>query len=167
MILFLDFDGVLHPDAAYLKKGRPILRGEGCLFMWSQHLVDALEPYAEIEIVISSSWCRVFGYSRAKKFLCPSLQHRVIGGTWHSTMARSEFGGFKLPHTWWDSATRYEQIIRYVRRARLEHWVAIDDDNEGWAEKDTERLILTDPDLGISDPRALSQLAERLNKQRD
>lgn len=26
MILFLDFDGVLHPDEAYLLKGRPVLR---------------------------------------------------------------------------------------------------------------------------------------------
>ena len=130
--------------------------------MWSHYLMDALAPHPEVDIVISSSWCRVFGYRRARKFLHPSLQQRVIGGTWHSTMARSEFGGFRMPVTWWDSATRYEQIIRYVRRARLKHWVAVDDNNEGWAEEDTERLILTDPHRGISDPGALSQLAQRL-----
>ena len=28
MILFLDFDGVLHPDAVYLERGRPVLRGD-------------------------------------------------------------------------------------------------------------------------------------------
>lgn len=33
MILFLDFDGVLHPDEAYLVKGRPVLRTEGALFI--------------------------------------------------------------------------------------------------------------------------------------
>jgi hypothetical protein len=48
-------------------------------------------------------------------------------------MARSEFGGFKLLITWWDSATRYEQIIGYVQRPRLEHWVAVDDNNVGWS----------------------------------
>jgi hypothetical protein len=42
MILFLDFDGVLHPDAVYLERGRPVLRADGELFMWAHHLVDAL-----------------------------------------------------------------------------------------------------------------------------
>lgn len=41
MILFLDYDGVLHPDAAYLVKGRPELRAEGCVFMWAPILEHA------------------------------------------------------------------------------------------------------------------------------
>ena len=45
MILFLDFDGVLHPDEAYLVKGRPVLRAEGALFMWTPLLADALKNY--------------------------------------------------------------------------------------------------------------------------
>ncbi len=45
MVLFLDFDGVLHPDQAYLVKGRPVLRAEGALFMWAPLLVDALKNY--------------------------------------------------------------------------------------------------------------------------
>jgi len=158
----LDFDGVLHPDAAFLEKGRPVLRSEGSLFMWSGYLEEALEPHPEVEIVISSSWCRVFGFTRARKFLPVSLQPRVIGGTWHSSMARSQIGGFKIPLTWWDTATRYQQIMRYVRMERIERWVAVDDDSEGWAADDTERLILTDSALGISAPGALSQLAKRL-----
>ena len=162
MILFLDFDGVLHPDCAFLEKGRPVLRCEGALFMWSRYLEDTLAPYPQVNIVISSSWCRVFGYSRAKKSLPAALQPYVIGGTWHSAMARSMHGGFKLPVTWWDSVTRYEQIREYVRRARLEHWVAIDDNNEGWAEDDADRLILTDPSRGLSDPHALDRLREKL-----
>ena len=32
MLLFLDFDGVLHPDAVYLHKGKIELRSEGELF---------------------------------------------------------------------------------------------------------------------------------------
>jgi hypothetical protein len=33
MILFLDFDGVLHPVDAYLVNGRPTLKCNGALFM--------------------------------------------------------------------------------------------------------------------------------------
>ena len=32
-VLFLDFDGVLHPDAVFLTRQRPALRSEGELFM--------------------------------------------------------------------------------------------------------------------------------------
>ena len=42
MILFLDLDGVLHPDEAYLVHGRPVLRAEGELFMWAPLLIDVL-----------------------------------------------------------------------------------------------------------------------------
>ena len=49
MILFLDFDGVLHPDAVYLERGRPVLRTDGELFMWSRHLVDVLASAREVE----------------------------------------------------------------------------------------------------------------------
>jgi hypothetical protein len=34
-ILFLDFDGVLHSDAAFLVKGRPTFKTGGELFMWA------------------------------------------------------------------------------------------------------------------------------------
>lgn len=43
MLLFLDYDGVLHPDEVYLKRGRPVLRGPGELFMWVPHLLSAIE----------------------------------------------------------------------------------------------------------------------------
>ena len=39
MILFLDLDGVLHPDEAYLVHGRSVLRAEGELFMWAPLLI--------------------------------------------------------------------------------------------------------------------------------
>lgn len=162
MILFVDYDGVLHPDAVFRENGRPVLRSEGSLFMWSGYLEEALEPHPDVEIVISSSWCRVLGFNRARKFLPMSLQRRVIGGTWHSSLERRTIGGFKVPLTWWDKATRYQQIMRYVRTKRVERWLAIDDDDEGWALIDIKRLILTDSHLGISAPGVLSQLAARL-----
>lgn len=162
MILFLDFDGVLHPDAVYMERGRPVLRDEGTLFMWLPYLEEVLDLHREVGIVISSSWCRVLGFNRARKYLSPALRTKVIGATWHSSMGRTKLGGFKTPHTWWDSATRYEQIMRYVCRARLEDWVAIDDNCEGWPEVDANKLVLTDSRRGISEPRVISILNERL-----
>jgi len=55
MLLFLDYDGVLHPDEVYLKRGRPVLRGPGELFMWVPHLLSAIEG-ADVRIVLSTSF---------------------------------------------------------------------------------------------------------------
>lgn len=66
MILFLDFDGVLHSDAAYLVNGRPTLKAEGELMMWVPLLEDALADFPEVQIVLSTSWARELSFSRAR-----------------------------------------------------------------------------------------------------
>ena len=83
MILFLDFDGVLHPDAVYLERGRPVLRADGELFMWSRYLVDVLASAPQIRIVLSTSWARELRFNRARDYLTAELRPMVIGATWH------------------------------------------------------------------------------------
>lgn len=41
-VLFLDYDGVLHPDEVFLERGKPVLRARGELFMWTPLLEAAL-----------------------------------------------------------------------------------------------------------------------------
>ncbi|GAB1386929.1 HAD domain-containing protein [Melaminivora sp.] len=160
VILFLDFDGVLHPDEAYMVKGRPVLRAEGALFMWAPLLVDALKNYPGVQIVLSTSWARELRFTRARSFLPPELQQRTIGATWHSCMAFNDYGDFRTRNrnTWWDRATRYQQIRRYADRAQLVNWIAIDDAPEGWADVDHDRLLQTDPQQGLGDPAAMARL---------
>lgn len=161
-VLFLDYDGVLHPNEVYLERGRPVLRTEGELFMWLPPLIDLLKSYPHVQIVLSTSWSRVFGFDRAKRALPESLIERVIGATWHSKMGKCPYSGMRLPVSWWDEATRFEQIMRYVERARLVRWVAVDDQGESWSPTYADHLLLIDPNVGIADPRALSQLDTRL-----
>ena len=162
-ILFLDYDGVLHGDAVYLEHRRPVLRGSGTLFEWSHHLIRALESCPDVQIVLSTSWVRARGFTRARDALPEALREKVIGGTWHSRMGRSEFGGFRLATTWWDNATRFQQIVAYIARAKTEvSWLAIDDDDTGWAEECRDRLVLTDSDRGLSDSYVLAQLRKKL-----
>lgn len=163
MILFLDFDGVLHPDAAFLVKGRPTLKSEGELFMWAPLLVDVLADFPEVQIVLSTSWARELSFSRARRWLPDSLRARVIGSTWHSSMA-FQADGFRLAQTWWDTATRYQQIKRYADRAGLADWVAVDDQPEGWGADDRGKLVHTCGDTGLSDSGVLAVLAARLGR---
>lgn len=159
MIVFLDFDGVLHPDAVYLERGRPVLRADGELFMWSRHLVGALASAPHVRIVLSTSWARELRFARARDYLPAELRQRVIGATWHSGMATDDEHHPLGRGTLWDTSTRYQQIRRYVDRAGLTDWIAVDDQPEGWADADRDKLVATDSNLGLSAPSARVRLA--------
>lgn len=164
MLLFLDFDGVLHPSSVFLRNGRPRLEngGGGELFMWAPLLESALEGHP-VRIVISSNWPRYRGFSRARDALPEGLRRLVIGSTHHSDR---DF------RAWYDTATRYEQISRYLARAQVTDWLAIDDLHEGdelddWPLAERHRLILTNPHLGISDGATAAALAEALDRRKE
>ncbi len=58
--------------------------------------------------------------------------------------------------------TRWQQIQRYVNRHRPAHWLAIDDDDDGWPEDKRHHLICTDGDLGLGQRAKINELRERL-----
>lgn len=158
-VLFLDFDGVLHPDAVYLSRQGPTLRAQGELFMWAPILVEVLENFPEVSLVLSTSWVRNLSYKRAVGFLPSTLGKRVTGATWHSSMARDWTDESK-----WDGRTRYDQISRYAARAQLAHWVSLDDDPVGWGTTSLHRLVACNPDLGLGDPQTQLSLIEALQR---
>lgn len=167
MILFLDYDGVLHPDAAYYVRSRKNahieLRAEGALFMWMPILEEILTPHSDVRIVLSTSWVRELGFSKAKGFLSPWLRSRVIGGTWHSKMAKHKEGSRRVPDCWCE-LTRYQQIANYIQTKKpTDPWIAIDDNFVGWDPSVAHRLVPTDGATGLSNPAAQQLLRELLD----
>ncbi|MFX5057514.1 HAD domain-containing protein, partial [Acinetobacter baumannii] len=78
--MFLDFDGVLHPDEVYRVGERIVLRMDGfSLFEWSEVLDELMEPYPALQIVLATSWVRQLGFDVARAYLPDSLQRRVVG----------------------------------------------------------------------------------------
>ncbi len=144
-ILFLDFDGVLHPDAAFMTRRGVELRGPGELFMWTPILENLLADSPQIKVVLSTSWVRELGFRAAKKRLPESVQARVIGATWHSGEAKGWPDQIE-----WDVLSRYEQVMRYCGRARLSDWIALDDDIAGWPDDQQHRLLRCDPNTGLA-----------------
>ncbi|SCK38050.1 hypothetical protein VAR608DRAFT_3529 [Variovorax sp. HW608] len=74
MILFLDFDGVLH------------LEGEGHLpvespFCFLPRLEALLREFAEVRIVISSMWRERHTLDQLREFFSDDLRHRIVGVT--------------------------------------------------------------------------------------
>ncbi|BBN52747.1 hypothetical protein TRE132_08720 [Pseudomonas chlororaphis subsp. aurantiaca] len=156
-LLFLDFDGVLHPDAVYLTRKGVELRADGELFMWASLLSNALAEHQDVRIVLSTSWARNLGYQAARRALPMNLHHLVVGATWHSAMARSS-----TDYVTWDNQTRYQQIAAYLSRHDPVTWLAIDDDDEGWETTARERLILTPKNHGLSGAGVMDELIQKL-----
>lgn len=152
-VLYLDFDGVLHPDEVYRVRGRIVLQCDGMnLFEWAPLLAEHLEPYPDVRIVLSTSWVRVLSFKEARAWLPDALGSRVIGATWHSAM--DQF--------WWQNLSRYQQICLHAKRHRISRWLAIDDDTEGWPDDSREQLVHTDSMLGIATPDTRAMLLRKL-----
>jgi len=149
-LLFLDFDGVLHPDVVYLECGRLVLRRDGIAFFeWAPLLQNALARHPEIRIVLSTSWVSL-GFNFARAQLPQLLRERVISAT-----SEGADSGFE-----W--LTRYRQIIQYVNRHRCQRWLAIDDDVEHWPDEHRASLVATDGDWGLSESGKSDELAAKL-----
>lgn len=156
-VLFLDFDGVLHPDAAFRTKRGIELRAPGTLMMHAGVLQSILHDFPRVKIALSTSWVRMLGYQRARAALPEELQARTVSSTWHSHMRDSAREGY-------DMFTRYEQICGAVTRAGITKWIAIDDDPEiSWPDSD-ERLVRCDPQLGLGSEAAQFELRLKLER---
>jgi hypothetical protein len=164
MILFLDYDGVLHPSEVYLNWGRPTLKAEGSLFMWAGHLNDILADLPHVSLILSTSWVRMLGYERARDYLPDALRSRVIGSTWETILTDPAMSA-GLPLSYWQDAPRFQQIKRFVDRMGIAEWVAVDDDAECWADSDRPRLIQTDPMRGLSETTVLRNLRTALSNK--
>ena len=160
-ILFLDFDGVLHPHEVYMYQGQGIVLKAGPehrLFEHAELLASLLEPFPEVHLVLSTSWCSTLRrFDAVKSYLPEALQRRVMGATWHSAKARY----------YWGSLTRYEQINEYVNRHQVGNWLAIDDDDDSWPENQRDVLVHTDEWQGLGVPETQQELQEKLLRLRE
>ncbi|KKB69385.1 hypothetical protein BBMA_3915 [Burkholderia pseudomallei MSHR1079] len=144
LVLFTDFDGVLHAadEPALDSNGRPIANER--LFAWLPILADILEPYPQVRLVVSSDWRRLLDDENLRLVLGP------LG---------SRFAG--IVETW--GTSRADEILAEVRRRNLTHWLAVDDHPSvlGVSRRDS-RFIPCEPDAGLSAPAVQAMLRKRL-----
>lgn len=152
-ILYLDYDGILHPADVRVTSEAPLqprvyVRGEPTaqpLFRYLALLELLLAPYPDLRIVLSTSWVTAFGYEFAVKQLSPALQVRVIGAT-----------TFPAP-------TRFDSIAIDAEGRGLTRWLALDDDLCGWPEARRHLVVApTNPMLGLAQPGVAAELATML-----
>ncbi len=144
VVLFLDFDGVLHPDGeAALDENFRLLPNPN-LFCWKELLHELLEPHPEVQIIVSSDWRRLFDDESLVRLL-GQLGDRFAGVV-------ETLGG-----------PRSQEILGAAARRSIERWAALDDHvSVHEAAKEDCRFIACDPRLGISNPETQKRLSKRL-----
>ena len=129
-VLFLDFDGVLHPKGAGGAEQhfcrRPLLE---------ELLLDA--ACADWRVVITSTWREAYSLQKLRGFFCAALQRRIIDRT-------PVLDDQDADHL------RYREIRAWLnKQPQVKRWCAIDDDREGFPEAQAARVVFTNPDHGL------------------
>lgn len=133
MIVFLDFDGVLHPEPC---------PDTGRLFENAPRLAQALEDFPQAALVLSTAWRHSRSYAQLLEPLPAPLRERIIGST-------PTFGDFAtsaglIPYR------RQAECMHWMQKSGLqdEAWLALDDRPSGFIPY-CENLIACHPKYGF------------------
>lgn len=154
--IFLDYDGTLHRGHALLDESGEISLDSGdTLFEFAPLLVDLLEPYPQVKIVLTTSWLDAFPTEKVISYLPIPLATRVVGTT---NSIKVPFGYLQ------DGSARTYRIRSYVFTHRLKNWLALDDSVYGAFHLDTSvltlepHLVLLDTQQGIDTAKAQDRI---------
>ncbi|MES2730000.1 MAG: HAD domain-containing protein [Pseudomonadota bacterium] len=146
MILFLDFDGVLHPIPT---KDRNLL-------CHVPRLEGVLRDFPYIQVVVSSLWRASHDLEGLRHYFSEDIRPRIIGMTpFTETPAYMSDSDFIL------GVVRYKEILLWIEQNKYEGpWLALDD---AWREfpDPCEQLIRCETEIGF-DSHVESMLVQRL-----
>ncbi len=154
LILFLDFDGVTHPDVQ--------LPGRYWAHFQSLPLIESvLRKHPCVEIVVTSTWRTSRSLDELRFFFADDMRPRVVGSTpVLDRFNRDAFRDMHAPNL--SEAYRQAEIEAWLHMNRPmgADWLAIDD-RHGWFEPGCKTLLITHPRLGFTEVDA-QELDERL-----
>ena len=137
-MLFLDFDGVLHPTFCPDEEHfccRPLFE-------------SVMRRFPGVHIVISSSWRRIYAIDYLRSRFSRDIAERIVGTTqlW-------------VPD---ERLNRHQEIVAYIERKGIENaaWLALDDSAFEFPTH-CANLLLCDSRVGLTEERA-EVLAQRL-----
>jgi len=136
VVLFLDFDGVLHPAG-----GIGLEAGASRRRMGRLPLLEALlreSALIRVGIVISSTWRVVQTAAQLRSQFAPDMRERVIGCT-------PQLAQYATRHA------RQEEVEAWLAaHPEVRAWVALDDEPRHYAQESHTHLVLTDSNTGFS-----------------
>ena len=134
VLLFLDFDGVLHAFPA------PAARADQ--FCHLARLEAVLLEFPEIMVVISSTWRLDYPLDALQQLFSTDVRHRIIG-----VLPEVPIGGLADV-----AGSRHREIVDYLRGDGDAVWIALDDDATLFPVETLQQVILCDD--GFRDKQA-------------
>ena len=123
-VLFLDIDGVLHPD------GPGDYDDFSCLPVFCEALRTA-DPQGRLPIVVSSAWRHTQRLDDIKGHFPKDVRERIIGVTPYLSGTETASPGSQLPVP--SRYTRHNEILAWINRNSAHaQWLAVDDRASGF-----------------------------------
>jgi hypothetical protein len=141
VLVFLDFDGVLHPAGCDASR----------YFCQRDLLEEVLREHPKVGIVIASTWRQAYPMAEIKAFFSPDIAARIVG----KTPTHEDDG---------DEHVRYLEIRKLLQNPKVAgaQWIAIDDSDFEFPDG-CPNLLLCDSERGFDDAAAQA-LRERLQQ---
>jgi hypothetical protein len=140
MVLFLDFDGVLHP---FSRPNGPLVH--------VPYLERVLRDFPDVDIVISSAWREAHSLQQLRTFFSGDIAQRIVGVT-------PQLDSLKHPFI------REAEIVAWLHdTVRVsDKWVALDD-IPSFFSPGCRNLVLVDSDVGFNEATE-SELRKRFRR---
>ena len=141
-IIFLDFDGVLHPADYLIFKavdGELVLTSDD-RFCWADDLWNLIREF-DCHVVIHSSWRNSYTLDQLQGLLPTELGKRVVAIT--------------------TGDSRHQSILAYVEEAKVKKYIILDDAADEFP-SDCVELLLCKDNMGISSPEIQKKLTQFL-----
>lgn len=121
MLLFLDFDGVLHPF--FPREDRPDV--ENRAFSYRPRFERVLREHHQLEIVICSDWRKSHSLEGLRGFFSEDIRPRILGVTPVLPKDRTGVGWVGI---------RHREALAWLETQAMSNrpWVALDDDYLNW-----------------------------------
>lgn len=135
MLLFLDFDGVLHPEPCFDKAQ---------LFCCKTRFENVMREFVQCEIVISSTWRDTRSLDELRSFFSSNIAHRIIDVTpcWRDHPDVVDTIGYQ----------RHAEIEAWLRQSQepWRAWIALDD-KPYLFRPFLKNLVKTEPQCGFNE----------------
>jgi HAD domain in Swiss Army Knife RNA repair proteins len=142
MIVFLDFDGVLHPEPCYPDQ----------FFCKRDLFEDVMRAYQSVEIVITSTWKKKHSLQALRSHFSLEIAKRIVDTT---PDLRQTPELHELAESIGPTYTRQVEIEGWLRKHDRvwESWVALDD-RAYWFRPFEKNLLLCDAKTGMDEDLA-------------
>ena len=119
------------------------------LFEYAPYLINVLEPWSNVQLVLTTSWLRKLDPEKIIGLLPMELIRHVVGTTKDTPPRLAELG---------DGSARAWIPIRHARKHGMSRWLALDYKCWGIPAGFEQHFLRTEPDTALGAPEARRQL---------